>query len=75
MLYLDVIKKRNTMANTNNYGLSQETLESALKNMIAEGYMDPTDTTDDLISYTRSMVENIPFMVTRKITQWSVSNC
>ena len=37
-------------------------------NMIAEGYMDGTE---DIISYTRSMVEDIPFMVTRKIQQWS----
>ena len=59
------------MATTNKYGLSQETLEKALANMIAEGYMEPTDTTDDLISFTRSMVEDIPFMVKAKITQWA----
>jgi len=61
------------MATTNKYGLSQETLEKALANMKSEGYMEPTDTTEDLISYTRSMVEDIPFMVTRKITQWANS--
>ena len=59
------------MATTNKFGLSQETLEKALANMVAEGYMEPTATTDDLISFTRSMVEDIPFMVTRKITQWA----
>ena len=59
------------METTNKYGLSQETLEKALANMIAEGYMEPTDTTDDLISFTRSMVEGIPFMVKAKITQWA----
>ena len=61
------------MATTNKFGLSQETLEKALANMIAEGYMEPTDTTDDLISFTRSMVEGIPFMVKAKITQWANS--
>jgi hypothetical protein len=61
------------MATTNKYGLSQETLEKALANMKSEGYMEPTDTTDDLISFTRSMVEDIPFMVKAKITQWANS--
>ena len=61
------------METTNKYGLSQETLEKALANMKSEGYMGPTDTTDDLISFTRSMVENIPFMVKAKITQWANS--
>ena len=61
------------MATTNKYGLSQETLEKALANMIAEGYMEPTATTDDLISSTRSMVEDIDFMVKAKITQWANS--
>ena len=61
------------METTNKYGLSQETLEKALANMKSEGYMEPTDTTDDLISFTRSMVENIPFMVKAKITQWANS--
>ena len=41
--------------------------------MKSEGYMEPTDTTDDLISFTRSMVEDIPFMVKAKITQWANS--
>jgi len=59
------------MGTTNKYGLSQETLEKALANMIAEGYMEPTATTDDLISSTRSMVEGIDFMVKAKITQWA----
>ena len=61
------------MNTTNKYGLSQETLEKALANMKSEGYMEPTDTTDDLISFTRSMVEDIPFMVKAKITQWANS--
>ena len=61
------------METTNKYGLSQETLEKALANMKSEGYMEPTDTTDDLISFTRSMVEDIPFMVKAKITQWANS--
>ena len=61
------------METTNKYGLSQETLEKALANMKSEGYMEPTDTTDDLISFTRSMVEDMPFMVKAKITQWANS--
>lgn len=61
------------METTNKWGLSQETLEKALANMKSEGYMEPTDTTDDLISFTRSMVEDIPFMVKAKITQWANS--
>ena len=61
------------MATTNKYGLSQETLEKALANMKSEGYMEPTDTTEDLISFTRSMVEDIPFMVKAKITPWANS--
>ena len=61
------------METTNKYGLSQETLEKALANMKSDGYMEPTDTTDDLISFTRSMVEDIPFMVKAKITQWANS--
>jgi len=61
------------MKPTNKYGLSQETLEKALANMKSEGSMEPTDTTDDLISFTRSMVEDIPFMVKAKITQWANS--
>lgn len=59
------------MNTTNKYGLSQETLEKALANMKSEGCMEPADTTDDLISFTRSMVEDIPFMVKAKITQWA----
>jgi hypothetical protein len=61
------------MATTNKYGLSQETLEKALANMVSEGYMEPTATTDDLISFTYTMVEGIPFMVKAKITQWANS--
>ena len=61
------------MKPTNKYGLSQETLEKALANMKSDGSMEPTDTTDDLISFTRSMVEDIPFMVKAKITQWANS--
>ena len=59
------------MSTTNNYKLTQEQLDNALAYMVSEGYMDPSDSTDDLISSTRSMVEGIPFMVTAKIKQWS----
>jgi hypothetical protein len=59
------------MSKTNNYGLSTETLQKALEYMKSEGYMEPTNTTDDLISFTRSMVEDTPFMVKAKITQWA----
>jgi len=61
------------MSKTNNYGLSTETLQKALEYMKSEGYMEPTDTTDDLISFTRSMVEDIAFMLKAKITQWANS--
>ena len=61
------------MSNTNKYGLSTETLQKALEYMVSEGYMEPTNTTDDLISFTRSMVEDIPFMVKAKINQWANS--
>ena len=59
------------MSTTNNYKLTQEQLDNALAYMVSEGYMDPSDSTDDLISSTRSMVEGIPSMVTAKIKQWS----
>ena len=59
------------MENTNKWGLSEKELQQALAYMVSEGYMDPSDSTDDLISSTRSMVEGIPSMVTAKITQWS----
>jgi hypothetical protein len=55
----------------NNYKLDQQTLEKALKYMQSEGCLKPNSTTDDLISFTRSMVEDIPFMVTAKIKQWA----
>jgi hypothetical protein len=58
------------MSKKNNYGLSQETLEKAKKYMVAQGYMDEST---DIISYTRPMVEDIPFMVKAKITQWAKS--
>ena len=55
----------------NNYKLDQQTLEKALNHMQSEGYLEPNSTIDDLISFTRSMVEDIPFMVTAKIKQWA----
>lgn len=59
------------MDNLKQYKLTQEQLDNALAYMVSEGYMDPSDSTEDIISYTRSMVEGIPSMVTAKITQWS----
>ena len=59
------------MDNLKQYKLTQEQLDNALAYMVSEGYMDPSDSTDDLLSSTRSMVEGIPSMVTAKITQWS----
>ena len=56
------------MEKTNKYGLSETELQQAQAWMVLNGYMDDTE---DIISYTRSMVEDIPFMVTRKIQQWS----
>ena len=58
------------MSSKDNYGLSTETMEKAKKYMVSEGYMDESD---DIISYTRPMVEDIPFMVKAKITQWAKS--
>jgi hypothetical protein len=57
-------------AKQNNYGLSQETLENAKAYMVKEGYMDPSD---DIIDFTRVMVEDINFMVKAKITQWATA--
>lgn len=59
------------MENTNKWGLSEKELQQALAYMVSDGYMDPSDSTDDLLSSTRSMVEDIPTMVTAKIKQWS----
>lgn len=58
---------------SNNYCLSNETLEKALTYMKKEGYIETTDTVEDLISFTRTMTEDIPFMVKAKITQWANS--
>jgi hypothetical protein len=58
------------MDNLKRYKLSQEQLDNATAYMVEQGYMDPTD---DIISYTRPMVEDIDFMVTAKIKQWSSS--
>jgi hypothetical protein len=58
------------MAKANNYGLSEETMEKAKAYMVNEGYMDPSD---DIISYTRPMVEDIDFMVKAKINQWAAA--
>jgi|LakMenE01Jun11ns_1017448.scaffolds.fasta_scaffold9773353_4 hypothetical protein len=58
------------MAKANNYGLSEETMEKAKAYMVQEGYMDPSD---DIISYTRPMVEDIDFMVKAKINQWAAA--
>ena len=56
------------MDNLKRYKLTQEQIDNATAYMVSEGYM---DSTDDIISYTRPMVENIDFMVTAKIKQWS----
>ena len=58
------------MAKANNYGLSEETMEKAKAYMVQEGYMEPSE---DIISYTRVMVEDISFMVKSKITQWATA--
>ena len=57
----------------NMYNLNQETLEKALKYMQSECFLDHDSTTEDLIKFTRSMVEDIPFMVVAKIKQWANS--
>lgn len=56
---------------TNKYNIPQEILESALKYMTKKGFMKEGETTDNLISFTRSMVEDIDFMVIAKINQWA----
>ena len=58
------------MATTNKYGLTEKELTQALAYMVSEGYMDGTE---DIIHYTRVMVEDIDFMVKAKIRQWSNS--
>ena len=55
------------------YNLTIEIVEKALKFMQSEGYMESTDTPEDLIENTRCMVQNINFMVTAKINQWANS--
>ncbi len=59
------------MANPNNYGLSQETLDKALHNMKVGGYLPQDYTVTDLIDYWYAATEGIPFMVKAKITQWA----
>jgi len=59
---------------TNNYKLTQEQLDNALAYMVSEGYMDPSNNTDDLLSFTFIKLGKrfpIPFMVTAKIKEWS----
>ena len=56
------------MSTKDNYGLTEKELTQAQAYMVEQGYMDGTE---DIISYTRSMVEDHAFMVTRKIQQWS----
>jgi hypothetical protein len=52
----------------NKYGLSTLELQQAQSYMVSQGYMDGTE---DIIDYTRAMVEDSNFMVTAKIRQWS----
>jgi len=63
------------MANHNNllqtYGISEETAEKALLYMKEAGYISPDYTVEDLIDYTHSMVQDIPFMVRSKMSQWA----
>jgi len=54
------------------YNLTKETKEKALKNMIAEGYLSSDSTVEDLISFARSAVEDIDFMVEAKVRDWSI---
>ena len=63
-----MITNNHKTTNMNNYGLTEEELQQAQAYLELNGYMDETE---DIINYTRSMVEGIPFMVTRKIQQWS----
>jgi len=58
------------MAIYNRYGLTESTIQAATAYMVGEGYID-ADT--DIIGYTRSMVEDIDFMVKAKIRQWAAA--
>ncbi len=55
------------------YGITEETANKALAYMKVQGYIPEEYTVEDLIDYTRSMVEGIPFMVKSKINQWANS--
>jgi hypothetical protein len=53
------------------FGIEQEVLNKALRNMIAEGYMGENDTVEDLESMAYTMCEGIGWYVKGKIYDWA----
>lgn len=53
------------------FGIKQEVLNKALRNMIAEGYMGENDTVEDLESMAYTMCEGIGWYAKGKIYDWA----
>ena len=53
------------------FGIEQEILNKALRNMIAEGYMGENDTVEDLESMAYTMCEGIGWYAKGKIYDWA----
>jgi hypothetical protein len=53
------------------FGIEQEVLDKALRNMIAEGYMGENDTVEDLESMAYTMCEGIGWYAKGKIYDWA----
>jgi hypothetical protein len=53
------------------FGIEQEVLNKALRNMIAEGYMGENDTVEDLESMAYTMCEGIGWYAKGKIYDWA----
>lgn len=56
---------------TSRFGIEQEILDKALRNMIAEGYMGEEDTVEDLESMAYTMCEGLDWYAIGKIHQWA----
>ncbi len=56
---------------TSRFGIEQEILNKALRNMIAEGYMGEEDTVEDLESMAYTMCEGLDWYAKGKIHQWA----
>jgi hypothetical protein len=53
------------------FGIEQEILNKALRNMIAEGYMGEEDTVEDLESMAYTMCEGLGWYAKAKIYDWA----